>query len=167
MRMQNQDAWFTHKRALNFQGESSSQATNPCGAGATAHRPLKPKKNKGLRPRERFLPGQSWQWNPLTRHQRSRHCCFPSCTNFRQTEDRRTHLSEALLLWPWYKAAAKRRTECWCLLSFQQPCYLPKSNCPRKMSLDHCLWTSTHVIHYHAPSQLDPELRRQATVSLA
>lgn len=65
MRMRNQDAWFTHKRALNFQGGSSSQATNPWGAGATAHRSLKPKKTRAWDPERDFCqddPGNETLW---------------------------------------------------------------------------------------------------------
>lgn len=166
MRMRNQDAWFTHKRALNFQGGSSSQATNPWGAGATAHRSLKPKKTRAWDPERDFCqddPGNETLW-PGTKGAGT--AVFQAVQTSGKLKTAGHTYQKLCCVWPWYKAAAKRRAECWCLLSFQQPCYLPKSNCPRKMSLDHCLWNSTHVIHYHAPSQLDPELRRQATVSL-
>lgn len=140
--------------ALVSRGEQLPGYKPMCDFQTAAHRPLKPKKNKGLRPRERFLP-ESWQWNPLTRHQKEQALLFSKLYKLQanwRPQDTPIRSSAAGRV----QSSSKRRTECWCLLSFQQPCYLPKSNCLEiGTSATAHQRTSLHVIHYHAPSQLD------------
>lgn len=93
---------------------------------------------------------------PSARHQRSRHCCFPKLyklqANWRPHD---TAVRSSAASDRGTKQQQKEELNADVSLAFSSlgiTCYLQKSNCPRKMNIDHCLWTSTHDINSHAPS---------------
>lgn len=119
-------------RGLWISRGSSSQATNPW-AGATAHRSLKPKKTRAWDPERDFCqddPGNETSDQAPKEQALLFSKLYKLQANWRPQD---TPWSEALLCLTVGTSSSERRAECWCLLSFQQPCYLPKSNCPRKI----------------------------------